>query len=209
MILLTDTFLANSSEPWRMPDVDDLPEIDPDFAERPERTATSSCPTCATSAAPGRGPSRARRGSSTGSAGSRRRTARGNISYDPQNHALMTELRAEQGRGASPRTSRRSRSTPTRAPSCWCSAGARPTARSGRPRARVRERGQPVATAHLRHLNPLPPNTGEVAARLPEVLVPEMNIGQLCRSCAHEFLVDAEGYNKVEGLPIFAEELER
>ena len=76
VILLTDTFLANSSEPWRLPDAADLPEIDPGFATAPNRGATeSSGRTCATSAAPGRGRCPARRASSTSSAGSRSRTA--------------------------------------------------------------------------------------------------------------------------------------
>ena len=73
---------------------------------------------------------------------------------------------------------------------------------------RVRERDIPIATTHLRHLDPLPRNTGEVVGSFPKVLVPEMNTGQLLSMIRAKFLVDAVGYNKVEGLPIFAEELE-
>jgi 2-oxoglutarate ferredoxin oxidoreductase subunit alpha len=73
---------------------------------------------------------------------------------------------------------------------------------------RIRRRGGKVACGHLRHLNPLPRNTGEVLGRYPRVLVPETNTGQLWRLLRAEFLVDAERYNKVEGLPIFAEELD-
>jgi 2-oxoglutarate/2-oxoacid ferredoxin oxidoreductase subunit alpha len=73
---------------------------------------------------------------------------------------------------------------------------------------RVREREIPIATAHLRHLDPLPRNSGDVLRSFPKVLVPEMNTGQLLSIVRGKFLVDAVGYNKVEGLPIFAEELE-
>ena len=74
---------------------------------------------------------------------------------------------------------------------------------------RVRKRGIPIATAHLRQLEPLPPNTGEVVRAFPKVLVPELNTGQLLSLIRDKFLVDAVGYNKVEGLPILAEELEQ
>ena len=67
----------------------------------------------------------------------------------------------------------------------------------------------PIATAHLRHLDPLPRNTGEVVRAFPKVLIPELNTGQLLGIIRGKFLVDAIGYNKIEGLPIFAEELER
>ena len=69
--------------------------------------------------------------------------------------------------------------------------------------------GQKVATAHLRHLNPFPANTGEVVRKYPKVLIPEMNMGQLAALIRAKFLVDAQSYTKVQGLPIFAEELER
>ena len=72
----------------------------------------------------------------------------------------------------------------------------------------MRERDIPIATAHLRYLDPLPANTGDVVRRFPKVLIPEMNTGQLLGMIRGNYLVDAIGYNKVEGLPIFAEELE-
>ena len=74
---------------------------------------------------------------------------------------------------------------------------------------RVRRRGEKVACAHLRHLNPLPPqHRARCCAPTEKVLIPEMNSGQLWRIIRAEFLVDALRYNKVEGLPIFAEELD-
>ena len=74
---------------------------------------------------------------------------------------------------------------------------------------RVREKDVPIAIAHLRHVHPLPTNTGEVVRRFPKVLIPELNTGQLLSIIRAEFLVDAIGYNKIEGLPILAEEMEQ
>ena len=177
VILLSDTFLSNSSEPWRCPDLDALPEIDPDFAvpngdgflpyARDERLARPW-------AVPGTPGLVHRIG------GLEREDVTGNISYDAENHERMTHLRRDKVGRDRRRTSRRSRSTiPTATPSCWCWAGDRRSARSGRRRARVRGRGRKVATAHLRHLNPFPANTGEVVRAYPKVLIPEMNMGQL------------------------------
>jgi 2-oxoglutarate/2-oxoacid ferredoxin oxidoreductase subunit alpha len=73
---------------------------------------------------------------------------------------------------------------------------------------RIRERGLPIAIAHLRYVNPLPANTGEVLHAYPKLLVPEMNSGQLLQILRAEFLVEAEGYNKVEGMPILADDIE-
>jgi 2-oxoglutarate/2-oxoacid ferredoxin oxidoreductase subunit alpha len=70
-----------------------------------------------------------------------------------------------------------------------------------------RENGLSVATAHLRHLNPLPSNTGDVLNRYPRVLVPEMNMGQLSLILRARFLVDVESYTKVDGLPIFTRDV--
>jgi 2-oxoglutarate ferredoxin oxidoreductase subunit alpha len=65
-----------------------------------------------------------------------------------------------------------------------------------------------VATAHLRHLNPFPANTGDVVGAYPKVLIPEMNLGQLAMLIRAKFLVDAKSFTKVQGLPIFAEDLD-
>jgi 2-oxoglutarate ferredoxin oxidoreductase subunit alpha len=72
----------------------------------------------------------------------------------------------------------------------------------------VRALGHEVATAHLRHVNPLPSNLGEVLARYERVLVPEMNLGQLSLLLRARYLVDAKSYTKVSGLPFKAEELQ-
>jgi 2-oxoglutarate/2-oxoacid ferredoxin oxidoreductase subunit alpha len=72
---------------------------------------------------------------------------------------------------------------------------------------RVRREGKSVAHAHLKHLNPMPRNTGEVLGRYEKVLVPEMNLGQLLKLVRAEFLVDAVGFNRVRGLPFRSDEL--
>ena len=151
VILLSDGYLANGSEPWRIPDVDDLPAIDPDFATEPNhsrrrRTSRTSGPTCATPRPwPARGRSRAPPGSSTASAGSRRATA---TATSPTTRTTTTDGPHPAGQGRPDRrlAARRSRSTtrPGDADGRSCSAGARRTARSapacaacpqGRPRA--------------------------------------------------------------------------
>ncbi|HZG92781.1 MAG TPA: 2-oxoglutarate ferredoxin oxidoreductase subunit alpha, partial [Pseudonocardia sp.] len=73
---------------------------------------------------------------------------------------------------------------------------------------RVRALGRRVATAHLRHLNPLPANLGDVLGRYRRVLVPEMNLGQLSLLLRGRYLVDAQSYTTVSGLPFKAEELQ-
>ena len=72
---------------------------------------------------------------------------------------------------------------------------------------RIRATGRKVATAHLRHLNPFPRNTGEVVRRYEKVIVPEMNMGQLLSLIRSQFLVDAAGYNQIRGVPIRSGEL--
>ena len=131
----------------------------------------------------------------------------GNISYEPENHDHMTRLRAE--RVARVEVPDLEVDDPDGdAHRCSCSAGDRATARSRAPRGGVRrEQGVSVATAHIRHLNPLPPNLGEVLRSYERVLVPEMNMGQLVKILRAEFLVDCESFTKVDGLPIFTRDV--
>ena len=194
MIVLSDTFLANSSEPWRLPDVASLPEIDPKFATR-EPTA-GFMPYARDEnlrAAVGR----------AGHAGLRHRIGglekedvTGNISYDPSNHAHMTRLRAERVRDAEASPTSRwttRRGTPTLLVLGW---GSSYGAIQGAARRVRREQGLKVATAHIRHLNPLPAQHREVLRSYPRVLVPEMNMGQLVKILRAEFLVDIESYHE-------------
>jgi 2-oxoglutarate ferredoxin oxidoreductase subunit alpha len=206
VILLSDTFIANSSEPWRIPDTADLPDIDPHFAEGPNagdeflpylRDEHGARPW----AIPGTPGLQHRIG------GLEKENGSGNISYDPANHALMTELRAEKLRKLAEDIPELEVEADDGAQLLVLGWGSTYGVVQAAAR-RVREREIPIATAHLRHLDPLPRNTGEVVRSFPKVLIPEMNTGQLLGIVRGDFLVDAIGYNKMEGLPIFAEELE-
>jgi 2-oxoglutarate ferredoxin oxidoreductase subunit alpha len=131
----------------------------------------------------------------------------GNVSYDPANHARMTYLRAEKIR-------RMARDVPEAAPDgdpegdllvvAWGSTYGAVTAAVRAQRAK----GRKVAHLHLRHLNPLPANLGDVLGRYRKVLVPEINLGQLRFVLRATYLVDAIGFNKVEGKPFTISELE-
>ena len=132
----------------------------------------------------------------------------GDISYDGVNHAHMTRIRADKVRGIAcelpPLEVDSDDGAEVLVLGWGSSLGAiRAAAR------RVRTNGHAVATAHLRHLHPLPTNLGEVLHRYERVLVPEMNSGQLAQLLRGEFLVDVESYTKLEGKPLFAAELER
>jgi 2-oxoglutarate ferredoxin oxidoreductase subunit alpha len=206
VILLSDTFLANSSEPWRIPSLEDLPELDPRFATKPNKDG-QFWPYL-------RDEKLARPWAVPGTAGLQHRIGglekeegSGNISYEPENHALMTRVRAE-------RVAKVADDIPELVVDAdegaevlvlgWGSSYG-PIRAAAR---RVRGKGGRVATAHLHHLNPLPRNTGDILRSYRRVIVPEMNMGQLVRIIRAEFLVDADSVTKVEGLPFFAEELE-
>jgi 2-oxoglutarate/2-oxoacid ferredoxin oxidoreductase subunit alpha len=201
VILLSDTFLANSSEPWKLPDVASLPEIDPNFATDPEgfmpyaRDANLARPW----AVPGTPDLRHRIG------GLEKEDGTGNISYAPANHEHMTHLRAERiARVSVPDIEV---DDPDGASLLVLGWGSSYGAIQGAARRLRREQGLRLATAHIRHLNPLPANTGEVLRAYERVLVPEMNMGQLVKILRAEFLVDCESYAKVDGLPIFTRDM--
>jgi 2-oxoglutarate ferredoxin oxidoreductase subunit alpha len=206
VIILSDTFLASSSEPWRVPDVSALPDIDPGFAEAPadgeeflpysrdERLARPW-------AIPGTAGLQHRIGGLEKAHGS------GNISYDGKNHERMTELRAAKVAGIAadiPSLVVDAEPGANLLVLGWGStegairAGAR----------RARENGHKVACAQLRHLNPLPANTGDVLRSFDRVLVPELNSGQLAQLLRARFLVDVESFCKVRGQPLFAADIE-
>ena len=208
VILLSDGFLSNSSEPWRIPEAAALPEIDPRFAHRPAggepflpyaRDARGVRPW----APPGTPGLQHRIG------GLEKQDRTGNISYDAANHATMTRLRAARIAGIQ----RELQAVEIDAADNedaellvlgWGSSyGAIYAAVR-----RVRDRGMKVARAHLRHLNPLPPNVGALLRAYPRVLVPEMNSGQLAQLLRAHFLVDVRSHTKIAGQPLFAAELE-
>ena len=205
--LLSDAYLANGSEPWLLPDVDSLPDISTSFATEPnfegeflpylrdEQTLARPW------AVPGTPGLEHRVG------GLEKADRTGNISYDAENHDLMTRLRAQKVAGIAGDIPELEVDDPDGDATVlvlgWggtygpIAAGCR----------RVRRDGRKVAHAHLTHLNPFPRNTGEVLRRYEKVLVPEMNLGQLLKLVRAEFLVDAVGYNRVSGLPLRAGEV--
>jgi 2-oxoglutarate ferredoxin oxidoreductase subunit alpha len=209
VILLSDGSLANGSEPWKVPDTATLPTFDPGFATGPNAPDGSGefwpylrdADTLARPwAVPGTPGLEHRIG------GLEKADGRGGISYDPDNHDRMVRLRAAKIDGI-PVPDIEVDDPDGDAELLvlgWGStygpigAGAR----------RVRALGHQVAQAHLRHLNPLPANLGEVLARYRTVVVPEMNLGQLASVLRGRYLVDVKSYTKVSGLPFKAEELQ-
>jgi 2-oxoglutarate ferredoxin oxidoreductase subunit alpha len=213
VILLLDTFLANSSEPWKLPDVATLPSIDPGFATEPNDEDGGFLPykrdehLARPWAIPGTPGLRHRIG------GLEKQDGSGNISYDPDNHASMTRLRSERIERVSV-PDLEVDDPDGEATLLVLGWGSSYGPIKGAARRLRREQGVTVAVAHLRHLNPLPSNLGEVLRSYERVLVPEMNTGQLVKVLRAEYLVDCESYAKVDGLPMFtadvmAEILER
>jgi 2-oxoglutarate ferredoxin oxidoreductase subunit alpha len=206
VIVLSDTFLANSSEPWAIPDVASLPTIEPDFATGPN-AGQEFLPYL-------RDENLARPWAIPGTPGLRHRIGglekdeTGAISYDPLNHERMTDVRAAKIEKIADDIPELGVDDPDGDAEVlvlgWGSSFGtiRAAAR------RVRNRGKHVATAQLYHLNPFPRNTGEVVTRYRRVLIPEMNRGQLALLIRGRYLVDAKSFTKVQGQPIFAEELE-
>jgi 2-oxoglutarate/2-oxoacid ferredoxin oxidoreductase subunit alpha len=206
VILLSDTFLANSSEPWRVPNAADLAQIDPGFATGPNRDDEywpylRDDRNARPWALPGT------EGLQHVIGGLEKEAGTGHISYEPENHALMTRLRAEKVAGIAAEIPDLEVDHTDGAQMLVLGWGSTYGAIKGAVR-RVRRRGKKVDAAHLYHLNPLPQNVGEVVRSYPRVLIPEMNTGQLVKLIRSEYLVDALSYTKVEGLPIFAEELD-
>ncbi|MGH2797437.1 MAG: 2-oxoacid:acceptor oxidoreductase subunit alpha [Thermoleophilaceae bacterium] len=202
VILLSDTFLANSSEPWRLPDVASLPEIDPRFATEPDgfQPYARDDKLARPWAVPGTPGLRHRIG------GLEKEAVTGNISYEPANHEYMTRLRAE--RVARVEVPGVEVDDPDGdADLLVLGWGSSYGAIQGAARRLRREQGLKLATAHVRHLNPLPGNLEQVLRSYERVLVPEMNMGQLSRLLRAEYLIDVESYTKVDGLPIFTRDV--
>ncbi|MEV4159640.1 2-oxoacid:acceptor oxidoreductase subunit alpha [Nonomuraea dietziae] len=205
--LLSDGYLANGSEPWRLPEVSDLPDISTEFAVKTDEEFQPYVRDPETLSRPWAIPGTA--GLEHRIGGIEKANGSGNISYDPNNHDLMVRLRQSKIDGIDvPDLEVDDPEGPDgdRARVLVLGWGSTygPIAAAVR---RIRKSGGKVAQAHLRHLNPLPANTGEVLKSYDKVLLPEINLGQLALLLRAKFLVDIISYNRVRGLPFKAEEL--
>jgi 2-oxoglutarate/2-oxoacid ferredoxin oxidoreductase subunit alpha len=212
VILLSDGYLANGSEPWRLPDIASLPDISVPFATEMNHAAHDGTPEFwpylrdpETLARPWAIPGTPGLMHRVG--GIEKEDGSGNISYTAENHEKMVHLRAAKIAGIAndiPLIEVEGDADADLLIVGWGSTwGA-----IGDAVRRVRATGAKVAWAHLTHLNPMPSNLGEVLANRRRILVPEMNMGQLCRELRAKFLVDAESISKVQGVPFTSAELE-
>ncbi|MFD5464426.1 2-oxoacid:acceptor oxidoreductase subunit alpha [Kitasatospora sp. NPDC127059] len=206
VFLLSDGYLANGSEPWRIPEVGELPEIDPAFATAPNREDGAFWPYLRdphTLARPWAVPGTA--GLEHRIGGIEKQDGTGNISYDPANHDLMVRTRQAKVDGITVKPVEVDDPTGDARVLVlgWGSTYGPITAAVRR----VRADGGEVAQAHLRNLNPFPANLGAVLRSYEKVIVPEMNLGQLALLLRAKYLVDAESYNQVRGLPFKAAQL--
>ncbi|MCY3926038.1 MAG: 2-oxoacid:acceptor oxidoreductase subunit alpha [bacterium] len=211
VILLSDGYLANGSEPWRLPDLDDLPDISVDFTTRFNDTDDDGNPVYRpykrdpeTLARPWAIPGTPDLMHRVG--GLEKEDVTGNISYTPANHGLMTELRAAKVAGIAadiPPTTVDSDGPADAAVLSWGSVWGAVTSAVRR----VRAGGAAVDHLHLTHLNPLPTDLGDLLGRYRTVLVPEMNLGQLASVVRSRYLIDVVSITKVEGVPFTASEI--
>ena len=210
VVLLSDGYLANSSEPWRIPDVDVLPSIDVNFATRPNHAGEDGEPVfwpylrderlVRPWAIPGTPDLLHRIG------GIEKEDGSGNISYEPENHHAMVRLRAERVALIADHIPAATIEGDPESAVAMVGWGSTWGAITGA-RRRLEAAGHRLAHIHLRHLNPLPANLGGLLAGFEHVIVPEMNLGQLCGMLRAEYLVDAKSVSKVSGQPFTAAEL--
>jgi 2-oxoglutarate ferredoxin oxidoreductase subunit alpha len=233
VILLSDGYLANGSEPWRIPDVSALPDISVPFA-----TAGRTAEATAQAGAEATAQAQAQAGAGAGDTesgfqpfqrdpvtlarpwavpgtkglehrigGIEKADLTGTISYDPDNHDRMVRLRQAKIDGIAADIPPLRVDDPDGNARVLVLGWGSTFGSIGAAARRVRNAGQPVATAHLRHLNPFPANLGEVLRAYDKVLVPEINLGQLALLLRGKYLVDVISYNRVRGLPFRAAEL--
>ena len=212
VFFMSDGYLANGSEPWLVPSVADLPELAVEHTTEPNGTDADGKPVFQpfkrdehTLARPWAVPGTP--GLEHRIGGLEKADVTGNISYDPDNHDLMTRLRAAKIERVAESVPDLEVDDPSGEAKVlvlgWGSTYG-PIAAAVRS---VRNTGARVARAHLRHLNPFPANTGEVLRAYDRVLVPEMNLGQLALLLRARFLVDVHSFTQVRGLPFTTVEL--
>ncbi|TQR88397.1 2-oxoacid:acceptor oxidoreductase subunit alpha [Mycobacterium hodleri] len=203
VILLSDGAIANGSEPWRIPDVTTFEAIDHTFAKEgePFQPYARDPETLARQfAVPGTPGLEHRIGGLESANGS------GNISYEPKNHDLMVRLRQAKIDGITvPDLVVDDPSGEAELLLVGWGSSYGPIGEACR---RARRNGVKVAHAHLRYLNPLPGNLGDVLRKYPNVVLPEMNLGQMALLLRGKYLVDVQSVTKVEGMAFLAEEVE-
>jgi len=209
VILLSDGYLANGSEPWRIPDLDELPDLRVRFATGPNHTLDDGTEVFwpykrdpQTLARPWAIPGTP--GLEHRIGGIEKQDGTGNISYDPANHDFMVRTRQAKIDGIDVPDVEVDDPDEARTLVLGWGSTYGPITAAVR---RLRAAGEAVAQAHLRHLNPFPRNLGEVLERYDKVVIPEMNLGQLATLVRAKYLVDAHSYNQVNGMPFKAEQL--
>ncbi|HVY61101.1 MAG TPA: 2-oxoacid:acceptor oxidoreductase subunit alpha [Planctomycetota bacterium] len=203
VMVLSDGYLANGAEPWKIPDPAKLPEVKVEHATEPEGFKPYSRDERTLSrpwAIPGTPGLEHRIG------GIEKQHITGNVNYEPENHDFMVRLREAKVKRVAqeipPLEILGEREGELLVVGWGCTYGAIRTAVEG-----AQRDGLSVSSIHIRHLNPLPPDLGTILSHFKKVLVPEINRGQLRRIIRAEFLVDAAGLNRVRGLPLPASEI--
>jgi len=200
VFLLSDGYIANGSEPWRIPNVDSLPEISPAFATAPNSDDGKFLPylrdpeTLARAfAIPGT------KGLEHRIGGVEKADKTGAISYDPANHDFMVRTRAAKVAGI--KVPDLIVDDPSDGAEVLLLGWGSTYGPIWSAVQSLRETGHNVAHAHLRHLNPFPKNLGDVLRSYKKVVVPEMNLGQLAKMLRSEYLLDVIGFDQVRGMP--------
>jgi 2-oxoglutarate ferredoxin oxidoreductase subunit alpha len=216
VMLLSDGYLANGSEPWRIPEISELPTIDPAFATGPNHHSAAAQDgdpdvfwpykrdedTLARPwAIPGTPGIEHRIG------GLEKGDGHGNISYDPANHDFMVRTRQAKVDRIADSLPPLEVDDPSGAAKVLVLGWGSTYGPIGAACRRVRKDGLDVAQVHLRHLNPFPKDLGDILKRYDAVMIPEMNLGQLSLLVRAKYLVDVAGYNQVNGMPLKAAEL--
>jgi len=209
VMLLSDGYLANGSEPWRIPDIDELPDLTVQFAQGPNHTLDDGTEVFwpykrdpQTLARPWAIPGTP--GLEHRIGGIEKQDGTGNISYDPANHDFMVRTRQAKIDGIDVPDLEVDDPHGARTLVLGWGSTYGPITAAVR---RLRGAGESIAQAHLRHLNPFPRNLGAVLKRYDRVVIPEMNLGQLATLVRAKYLVDAHSYNQVNGMPFKAEQL--
>ena len=216
VLVLSDGYLANGSEPWLLPEVPELPDLRVQFADGPNHVSADGTQEFwpylrdpDTLARPWAPPGKA--GLEHRIGGIEKADGHGNISYDPANHDFMVRTRQAKidgiARDIPPLEVEDPAGPPGKGARVLVLGWGSTYGPIGAACRQVRRAGLDIAQAHLRHLSPFPGNTAEVLRSYDRVLVPEMNLGQLSLLIRGRYLVDAVAYNRVTGLPFKAEEL--